>query len=256
MFGCCGCPSKKNERTVSEDEDEEKEEKVVAAAEPVQDIVPEKVELVAEVPKVEVVLVADVVKVELEVVADVPKIEQKPEKPVVVTILDEESYGHVPSVLPSPRKSSLKKPKPRLSISTEVKIIPSDDIEEDAQSPLSDEVFAGEGCDPPRANLGVSPKGPLPQAVDFPRSPALEVPLSPRGKAPTPHPKRASMPSILPRWLSEDEDEIGGSLEPPVTPVRRLPFITLASLLFPVSKFCLFSGCQGRTSSSSSPIFR
>lgn len=208
MFGCCGCPSKKNERTISEDEDEEKEEKAIELA---QEIIPEKKD-----PEPCPLPVQ-------EIVPDVPNIEPEPEKIVIVTIPEEDNDKPVPPVLPSPRKSSLKKPKPRLSISTEVKIIPplEDNVEEEAQSPLSDEVFAGEGCDPPRANMGVSPKGAIPPAVEFPRSPALEVPLSPRGKAPTPHPKRASMPSILPRWLSEDEDEIGGSLEPPVTPVRR-----------------------------------
>jgi len=142
---------------------------------------------------------------------------------------DHVSVSEQPAALPY-RKSSIKKPKPRLSISTEVKIIPDPVIcvelqdkvenEEDCHSPLSDEVFAGAGSDPPRGNLGVVPAGAA--CLEFPRSPLLDVPSSPRAKPPTPHPKRASMPAVLPQWLSEEEDEGGGQLEPPVTPVRQV----------------------------------
>lgn len=54
----------------------------------------------------------------------------------------------------------------------------------------------------------------------------LVVPITPRtAKGLTPHPaKRNSTPglSVIPRWLSQDEDEeAGGTAEPPVTPVGR-----------------------------------
>lgn len=54
----------------------------------------------------------------------------------------------------------------------------------------------------------------------------LVVPITPRtAKGLTPHPaKRNSTPglSVIPRWLSQDDDEeAGGTAEPPVTPVGR-----------------------------------
>lgn len=54
----------------------------------------------------------------------------------------------------------------------------------------------------------------------------LVVPITPRtAKGLTPHPaKRNSTPglSAIPRWLSQDEEEeAGGTAEPPVTPVGR-----------------------------------
>lgn len=234
MFGCCGCPSKKTDRKASEDEDEEKEKeaqeddsaiKKTEKKEEVQELrvepVPEKiVETVAEKVADNDRPTAEVPTKIVEVVEE--EVVDKDVQPATRLSVPEDTENAAVPPLPNGgfRKPSLKQPKPRLSISTEVKIIPSgldvEETEEEAQSPLSDEVFAGEGSDPPRGNLGVIPMGAL--GVDFPRSPVLEVPLSPRGKAPTPHPKRASMPAVLPRWLSED-DEGGGLLEPPVTPV-------------------------------------
>lgn len=80
-------------------------------------------------------------------------------------------------------------------------------------SPLSDEVFvAGEKShlELPLNNLGV-------KIENMPSAMSLNIP----GKKPLINAqKRVSMPAVLPKWLSEEE-ETGGSQEPPATPVSQ-----------------------------------
>ncbi|KAK6631207.1 hypothetical protein RUM43_014303 [Polyplax serrata] len=258
MFkNCCGCQSKKANRKDSEDKGDENETKEKSK---------ETVECVKETAQ-------EIAKVVAQ--AQAPKFnEGSKEKPVEVV---------------QRLTSSMKKPKPRLSISCEVKIIPTnfpddledipyeeeaetskkdsvaevdeksgednvedddDDVEdEDPESitisvknidgkiirksvteeelieppapdveartisPLSDEVFvAGEKShlELPLHNLGVK----LPVSP-----PGANESLSPK-KHPSRSQKRVSMPAVLPRWLS-DEEESGGVHEPPATPVAR-----------------------------------
>lgn len=253
MFkNCCGCPGKKAVRKESEEEEDdnksEKEDNKVLTCE-VEVDQPKNAETAKSIAQVEI-----------------PKIK--------------ENFSDIG--LLRPKASSMKKPKPRLSISTEVKIIPSnfpedyddapfeeeneptkeegkkdedEEEEEDTEvikipvknidgkvirrsvseensrraseeekeekgekravSPLSDEVFVANEkshLELPLHNLGVKlDTSPLPGKIDLSGSPKKPSLFSQ---------KRVSMPAVLPKWLSEEE-ETGGSQEPPVTPVSR-----------------------------------
>lgn len=254
MFkNCCGCPSKKASRKESKEKEEEDEKKEAET------------------------MSGEVVKQKIEETAKIIAQKGVEENPC--------NTGNIPK-----KASSMKKPKPRLSISAEVKIIPTnfpDDLEDipyeeegesqketvkeeeneeeggggggvakeeeedededdDSESvtisvknidgkiirksvseddpvkpsadgetrtisPLSDEVFvAGEKShlELPLHNLGVKIQ---------PSTPDATQPVSPK-KLATHCQKRVSMPAVLPRWLSEEE-ETGGTHEPPATPV-------------------------------------
>lgn len=269
MFkNCCGCQSKKTNRKESDEDEDEEETKEKENDNQINNAIEQTNEATAEV-------IAQKEKITDGKIEDEKKMETAPDREAVPEIVQ--------------RKTSLKKPKPRLSISTEVKIIPSnfpedledldqeeeeeettrkeedeeDDEEEEEEggaeeikitiknidgkiikksltdespgklsphasetdrptSPLSDEVFVASeqgGLELPLHNLGVKVDVIEKQALAC----GLDIPLSPRGQMPTPHPvKRGSMPAVLPRWLSEEEDEHGGTHEPPATPVSFL----------------------------------
>lgn len=274
MFkNCCGCQSKKTNRKESEDDEEEEEEEAETKEKENDNQINNAIEKTNEATAGVIAQKENLVEEKRE------EFEIKEEKKKVSP-----EQEPLPEIVQ--RKTSLKKPKPRLSISTEVKIIPSnfpedledlpgddeeppredettkkedEDDEEDEPaeeikitiknidgkvikksltdespgklsppaidaerptSPLSDEVFVTSeqgGLELPLHNLGVKVDVIEKQALAC----GLDIPLSPRGQAPTPHPvKRSSMPAVLPRWLSEDdEDEKGGTHEPPATPV-------------------------------------
>lgn len=280
MFkNCCGCAGKQTKRDESEeDEDEEEKEKKERDNRINREIEEENEATAREIAQKEIAA------------------EVRPKEPEVQ------------------RKSSLKKPKPRLSISTEVKIIPSnfpdgmpefpDEAEEEAGeekkeeeeedeepedaplpvknidgkiikksatdedngaepspqnattpsdrpvSPLSDEVFVANeksALHLPLHNLGVK-IGSTQTTGHF-----LEIPVSPKNQASsTQTPNRGSMPAVLHKWLSEEEDEMSGTHEPPATPVSRgspsLCFPAVLTDIFP------FPGCQGRASTSKTQV--
>lgn len=268
MFkNCCGCQSKKANYKESDEDEDEEETKEKENDNQINNAIEQTNEATA-----------DVIAQKEKIIEG--KIED--EKKVETAAPPDTDREAVPEIVQ--RKTSLKKPKPRLSISTEVKIIPSnfpEDLEDVAgeeeeeeirkkeegeeeeededeppeeikitiknidgkvikksltdesprklsppasetdrpTSPLSDEVFVASeqgGLELPLHNLGVKVDVIEKQAAAC----GLEIPVSPRGQMPTPHPaKRSSMPAVLPRWLSEEEDEHGGTHEPPATPV-------------------------------------